>query len=146
MGVTQLTNIPIPDEDEDPFFDSFINMTTDLDNKFYGLLQSVGNILIPSPGLAWDGVNGIFTWTGDFIMPILSTNFQLAVRFGPDLATRSLTLNDGDKVVIVTPVSSAENLVGNFLVVPGKVAYQAGLFVFGMRVGSHFYANIPQTF
>jgi len=145
MATSDLTNIPYPDEDQDPFYDTFVDFVTDVDIKFYGLLQSVGNIIIPAPSINWDGV-GVLTWTGDFIMPILKTNFQLAVRFGPDGQTRSMTLNDGDKVVIVAPVTSSENIVANFLVVPGAVAYQAGLFVFGMRVGTRFYANLPQTF
>jgi len=146
MSTTPLTNIPVPSEDLDPYFDNFTAMVDDMDLKFYGILQSVGNILVPSPGLFWDAANGIFSWTGDFIMPILSTNFQLKISFGPDLATRQFTLNDGDKVVIASPVSAGANVTANFLVVPGALAYQAGLFVFGARIGQRFYCNLPTTF
>lgn len=146
---TDFCDIPFPSENDDPYWQTFESMMTWFDNQNFALLSSVGNVLVPPGSVNWDASSGQLTWSDDFIMPILSTGgFRFFIRFGPDNATRVLTLNDGDIVVITAPFTSAENIVANFTVIPAgnKVQFASGLFVFGMRVGTRFVANIPQVF
>ena len=147
MSSTNLCNIPYPNENDDPYMDGFNSMMTWFDNTNFALLNTVANVLIPPSNLLWDASSGILTWDTDFILPILSSGFQFAIRYGPDAATRMLKLDDGDIVVVTAPFTSASNIVGNFSVIKsGKLAYQQGLFIFGMRYGTRFVANIPQVF
>lgn len=143
---TKFTNIPFPSETEDPWYGGFVSFTDDLDAKHSALLNTANNVIIPPPSVLWNSSMGQLTWSDDFIVPILSSGFSFKVRFGPDNATRSMLLADGDKVIITVPYTSSNDVVANFAVTSSKVAYQNGLYVFGMRYGTRFIANLPQVF
>lgn len=143
--LSSLTEIPYPDEKEDPFFDSFQSMINDMDDKFYGLLSSACNVVV-SPNITWNASGSLLTWDDDFIIPILSTNRKLIVRYGPDLVSRSATVNDGDKLIITVPRSSAQDVIANLQIVSVSIPWQNGLFVLGMRSGNGLYMNISTRF
>jgi len=142
---TQLTEIPYPSEKEDPFFDSFESMVKDIDSKIYGLLSSACNVVI-APNIVWNASSSLLTWDDDFVVQILSTNRKLLVRYGPDTLSRSATVNDGDKLIIVVPNSSDVNVVANLQIVPANIPWQTGLFILGMRYVNGLYMNISTRF
>ena len=139
---TDFTKIPYPQEKEDPFYESFKSMIVAVDTKIYGLLSSAGNIVIPPNNMVWDASQSLLTWDSDFIVPILSTNRKLFVRFGPDQVTRTAIINDGEKLIIVAHLTSNEDVVANLQIVNNEVPWQDGLFILGMRSGNGLYMNI----
>lgn len=146
MESTKLSLIPYPSDNDDPWFEGFQQTIDYVDNQIYGLLVTAGNIIIPPPNIVWNLSLSQLSWDDDFIVNILSSNFSFKIKYGPDGINRSMTLNDGDKVVITVPVSSASDVNGNFKIVSGKLQYATGIYVFGMRVGNKFYANLPTSF
>jgi hypothetical protein len=146
MAASKLTGLPIPSEDKDPWYDDYVEFVNQVDNQFYGLLSSACHIIVPPTLVDWHAGTGRFSWNDDFRIPILGSGFILNVKFGPDGINRYADLNDGDKLIVTIPITSAGNTVANFQVVSGKVNWANGLFVFGMRMGNNFYANIPTVF
>jgi len=143
---SDFTKIPYPEEKEDPFFESFQSMVKSIDSKIYGLLASAGNIVIPPNNINWDASQSLLTWDSDFIVPILSTNRKLFVRFGPDQITRTAIIADGEKLIIVAKLTSNEDIVANLQVISNEVPWEDGLFILGMRSGNGLYMNIGTRF
>lgn len=145
MPNTPLLNIPYPAANEDPFYDGFEAFVTETENKIYGLLSSAANLIIPPAVIGFNPGTGLLTWSDDFLIQILNTGFFLKVQFGPDLATRQILLNEGDRVIVEVPLSSNAEVTGNFSVVSGAFPKKTNVFTLGMRRNNKFYANLPVT-
>jgi hypothetical protein len=143
MPVTPLLSINYPSENSDPFFMEFQQMLLEIEEKIYGLMSSASNILITPPTISYNTGLGLLTWDDDFLIQILNTGFFLRVQFGPDLATRQIALNEGDRVVVEVPLSSSQEVTGNFRAINGVFPKSANLFTLGMRRNNKFYANLP---
>lgn len=146
METSYFLGLPIPSEDKDPWYDDFKDFVTQVDNGMYGLLASSCGIIAPPPTVTYNNGSGHFEWDDDWKIPILGSGFLLNVKFGPDGINRHVTLADGEKLIVTIPITSATNTYANFQKVSGKVNWNNGLFVFGMRIGNNFYANIPTIY
>lgn len=142
---TKFWNFNFPNEDEDPWYDGFVEYGEQNDKAMFGLLSSAAGLIV-SPNITWNGGTGRLSWDADFLMPILGSGFLLEIKYGPDGVNRWIDLNDGDKVIVTCPVISSANVSANFSKVSGKMNPSIGLFVFGFRHGINFYANLPTKF
>lgn len=146
MNSSAATNIPWPSESDDPYFSGFSYMVSDIDSKIAALTSAAANVIIPPAAMSWNASSGVFSWTGEFVIPIFLAGYNLHIPYGPDKVTSQLILNDGDKVIVTMPYSSGQDVYANFSVITGKVNWSNGIFVFGMRYGNRFISRISQVF
>lgn len=137
MANTKFYNTPVPNENDDPWFDTFEEYAKEIDADIFGLLSSAGNLIIPPASVSFSF--GTLSWVGSFQIPILGSGFFLNVTTGPDGLNPTVTMQNGDMLVVAVPVSSISSLTGRFAKVTGVVAAQQGLMICGMMQNGLFY-------
>lgn len=143
-----------PDENQDPYFDRIENFFMQIDQNFFALatlgqpLLGGGVVSLTNLSVPPNPYVGQLIWTQDFEMIVPGSGFSFFIKFGPDQATRSITLNDGDRVIVSIPFISSENISANFTTISGPITSQAqqGLFTLGIYRMGTFYSNLPRTF
>ena len=136
---TDFLQLTYPDENCDPFYDQFVAFITESEAVMY-MSKVLSNMWITAGGTrTWNSVGGIFTWTSDFIVPVPYWGYKITVPFGPDAATRTAGLADGNLLIVSVPMSFQSNAVSNFQVVSKLDPNRNDQFVCGMRVGNALY-------
>lgn len=151
---TNFLGINYPNENDDPWFDAFVAMMNSLDQRIYALGLCAGPILgggtVGFTTISVSPFNGNFTWTAPFEVVIPGSGFYLEIPFGPDQATPSINLNDGDRVIVNVPPTSAAPVTAYLGSINGSITYEdaniVGLLTIGIYRGGVFYSNLPRTF
>lgn len=154
MGQTTYFGMDYPDENQDPYFDRIENFFMQIDQNFFAMttlnqpmlgggVVSLTNLSVPPNPYV-----GQLIWTQDFEMMIPASGFSFFVKFGPDGLTRSVILNDGDRLIVTIPYISSANISANFTKISGPITSQpqTGLWTLGIYRAGVFYSNLPKTF
>lgn len=154
MGQTKYFGMDYPDENQDPYFDRIQNFFMQMDENLFALatvaqpMLGGGVVTLVNISVPPNPYIGQLTWTQDFEMIIPASGFSFFVKFGPDQLNRTITLNDGDRVIVTVPFISSQNINANLSVISGPITSQAqqGLFTLGIYRAGVFYSNLPRTF
>lgn len=153
---TKFYNLPFPDENQDPYFETQEQFYNFQDQTMYGLLAAQQPIvgggfigftnlsIFPSPFI------GQLTWTDDFHFLIPGSSFMLNINYGPDNATRVATLNEGDRIYCNIPLTAAMDVTTNFKIINGPITIDRvqlqGFFTLGVYRAGQFFSNLPRVF
>jgi ABC-type transport system substrate-binding protein len=137
--LTQFLKYPIPGEDSDPFYDQFVALMQQVENWSYMNTLARNFFLAGGGTLTWDGVNGILTWTDDFVLPIFFWGKRLLLRYGPDNASRNAQMQNGQAMVVEIPFTVGTDTVVNFTVVSQLDTNKTNQYVIGWRNDSQFF-------
>ena len=143
MDTTTFNQWVIPDENKDPWYVDFVELIGGIDAGVYALQNTAGNVIIPLGTISWDGSYKRLSWTDDFLIPIIKSGFFLRVKFGPDGVNRYIDLNEGDRVYISVPTTSATEVTGLLQKTSGGMFGDQTIMTFGYLYGNKFYANLP---
>lgn len=146
MSDTQFFKWTFPDENEDPHYEKLSNFFQLQENGIFGLLNTVGNIIIPPAGLSWNSGTKTLSWSGYFEIPLLASGFSLQVPYGPDGVNSSVSFLDGERLIVTVPFTSTGVVTANFAKSSGVQILSSNLFIVGFCRGSNFYGNFPQVY
>lgn len=146
MPQTPYTGWNYPEENQDPHYDTLQTFFNEQDDTVYGLMNSAANIILPPGSMAWAQLTagGTLSWTGNFEIPLLC-GFSLYIQFAPDGVSKSVTLNDGDRLVVSVPRTASGIVNANFKVVNGAVTFENGLITVGFVRGNKFHHNLSSV-
>ena len=128
-----------PEEYEDPFWDNFEQLVSDVDKAIF-MNKVKGSLFIGGGGsLAFSSTSGILSWSDNFVIPILTSGFKIDVQFGTDGATRQVGLLDGQALVVEIPFAMSANVTRNFSVVSQLQQTSHTQWVAAVRIGDKVY-------
>ena len=153
MPDTKNLGMSYPEENEDPHFEKLASFFEQIDQKIYALTAINQPILGGGNyGITWIQQNpwqAKFTWDEDFEIQIPGSGYFLKIPFGPDHASREISLVDGDRVIVNVPFTSTEQVTGYFEVINGKLTRDVvnleGLYTIGIFRNGKFYHNLPRV-
>jgi hypothetical protein len=154
MAETTYFDMTYPDENEDPYFDSISSFFTQLDQNLFAF-QAIGQPILGGGAVICTNLTvppnpytAQLTWSQPFEFIIPGSGFSFYIPYGPDNATASILLEDGDRIIVAVPYISSQNITGFFKKINGATVTQPqqGLFTLGVYRAGMFYSNIPVTF
>lgn len=140
MAKTTFLGIDYPDENQDPFYESYEAQMQQMDQIIF--MQKVMNNLFLSGGgtRTWNGGSGSFSWSADFVIPVFHWGKKINVQFGPDNMNRFVAIPDGSALVVTIPFVMNENITVNFAAPVAQLTQQShSQWVAGWRYGSVLY-------
>ena len=116
MASTPLLNIPFPDEDNESWYQTYVSQMREMERlMLMGKLHS--NLLIGGGGsLSFNIGTNTFSWTADFLLPVLHFGRVITIPYGPDGSTRTAALSEGSALVLEIPYAMNANVTKNFQV------------------------------
>lgn len=143
MEITTFMNWPIPDENKDPWYKDFVDLVKEFDSSVGALLNTAGNLIIPLGTVTWNASFKEVTWTDDFLIPIVQSGFYLRIKYGPDLATRKIFIDNGERLIIRVPTTSAQELEGFIDKVSGSQVLDPTIFTLGFIHSNKLFIKLP---
>ena len=126
----------IPDEDTDPWFETFFAGEEQKDQMIWALRVRQSLFVIP-PALTWTGSQ--LSWAADWQIVIGLYGRVLNVAFGPDEATRVANMEDGDFLCVEIPYAMSSAETTNFIVTSQLTPNSYSLFPVGVRLAGNFH-------
>jgi hypothetical protein len=137
--LTTYMNFTIPSENEDPFWESFVQMTRDLDKSSF-MRRLKENMFIGDGGtVTFSSITGLLQWTTNFIIPIPHFGLKVSVVYGPDNLNRRASLADGSMLLIDVPYTMTANVTTNFRLATQLNTTSQQEWVAAIRIGSKVY-------
>lgn len=106
MPNTPRTQIPYPDENSNPFFDSFVAMINAIDASIYATRENRDIVIMNGGAVTWTASSGALTWAADIELYSSIVGYVWRIA-GPG----SVTLNDGDLVYLTLVRAPVANVV-----------------------------------
>lgn len=133
---TTFLKIPFPSETENPFWNTYNAQMVAIDEYLF-MAKVMNNLFIGGGGsIGWNGVLGTLTWTADFVVPMLANGKKILVRFGPDEINRTVTLSDGQALVIDVPMAMSVDAVVHLRAINSFDPAKKNEWAFAWRIGS----------
>lgn len=143
MEITKFNQWPIPDEKKDPWYVDFVELLAQIDIGVYALQNTASNVIIPLGNVTWNGSFQQLSWSDDFLIPIIKSGTYLRVKYRVNSTERNISLQSGDRVVIVVPTTSSGEAVGYIDKISTPMNGNPTLFTLGFLYNNKFYANLP---
>lgn len=130
--------IPYPEENQDPFWDTWKSFVQELDKHVYMAKVKSNLMLLGGGTVTFDSGTGVLEWTEDFTIPYLETGYKLVVSYGPTDGFRQATLSDGEILYVEIPYAMAQDVTVQCYVA-STLDGASDKWVLGVRSGDHFY-------